>query len=134
MICIVCVDNANGMMFNHRRQSRDNALIDNVISLADSARLFMNEYSAKLFGEKEISIISDEGYLEKAEQGDFCFVEDKNLLPYENKIEKIIVYKWNRAYPSDFKLNINLSEYALQESVDFEGSSHEKITREVYVR
>ena len=51
-------------------------------------------------------------------------------------IEKIILYRWNRKYPADFRFDINLedSEWKLAETREFTGSSHEKITEEVYVR
>ena len=49
-------------------------------------------------------------------------------------IEKIILFKWNRNYPGDFFFDIDVTSnhWILQESKDFPGSSHEKITMEVY--
>ena len=60
---------------------------------------------------------------------------DKKLRPYKDKINSVIVYKWNRQYPSDMKLDIEPSEgRVLVSSVEFAGYSHEKITKEVYSR
>ena len=47
---------------------------------------------------------------------------------------KLIVFKWNRVYPKDFEFEIDLSKWKLEESSEFKGSSHDKITMEVYVR
>ena len=43
MIVMVCIDDHNGMMFNHRRQSRDRAVIERVLRCAESSRLWMRE-------------------------------------------------------------------------------------------
>ena len=125
MKLIVCLDDNNGMMFNNRRQSRDKILIENVLELCKGEKLYTNEYSAKLFPENAVEIC------ENPENG-YCFAE--NFTVDENDVEEIIVYKWNRVYPADVQFNIDLKKWNLAETVDFEGSSHEKITRERYVR
>lgn len=133
MICIVCVDTSNGMMFNHRRQSRDSAVVADVIAMAGESGLSMNGYSAKLFADSGCNINISENFLDEAAD-EYCFVEDRELAPYKDKIEKIIVYKWNRDYPSDFDLDLDLSEWTVLEKSSFAGSSHEEITKEVYVK
>lgn len=130
MIVIVCVDNSLGMLFNNRRQSRDSVLISKIIETSASKRLLISEFSSSLFD--GLNAVVNERFLDIAEDGDFCFVENSALTPYVDKIEKIIVFKWNRDYPSDFCLDLDLSQWALISSLDFEGSSHEKITMEVY--
>ena len=135
MIVMVCVDNRMGVMFNKRRQSRDRELCARVIELTKDKRLFLSSYSASLFGEFTKDMIVGDDFLKKAENGDFCFVEGKDLLPYINKTEKIIVFKWNRDYPFDKKLDVDLSNGWIVEKVEeFNGTSHDKITMEVYVR
>lgn len=133
MICIVCVDTSNGMMFNHRRQSRDSAVIADIIAMAGESGISMNSYSAKLFADSGCNINISENFFDEA-GSDYCFVEDRELAPYKDKIEKIVVYKWNRDYPSDFDLDIDLSEWTVLEKIGFAGSSHEEITKEVYVK
>lgn len=128
MKLIVCLDDKNGMMFNKRRQSRDRVLIENVLELCKGEKLYTNEYSSKLFPEKSVEVIEE---FSKIEDG-YCFAE--NFTVNEENIEEIIVYKWNRLYPADTYFNIDLAGWNLTETVDFEGSSHEKITREIYVR
>lgn len=128
MKLIVCLDDKNGMMFNKRRQSRDKILIENVLELCKGQKLYTNEYSAKLFPENSVEICEN-----PAETDDgYCFAE--NFTVNEEYVEEIIVYKWNRLYPADTYFNIDLENWNLTETVDFEGSSHEKITRERYVR
>ena len=51
MILIVCVDDHNGMMFNHRRQSQDRVLRADVLELTVGKVLWMNAYSRKQFTE-----------------------------------------------------------------------------------
>lgn len=128
MKLIVCLDDKNGMMFNKRRQSRDRVLIENVLELCKGEKLYTNEYSSKLFPEKSVEVIEE---FSKIEDG-YCFAE--NFTVNEENIEEIIVYKWNRLYPADTYFNIDLAGWNLTETADFEGSSHEKITREIHVR
>ncbi len=135
MNIVVCVDNRMGVMFNNRRQSRDKILCRKVLELAKDSRLLLNGYSAVLFGGYDKDIIVDDDFLEIAEKGDFCFVEGNDLTPYVSKAEKLIVFKWNRDYPYDRKLDADLDcEWNLINCEDFKGSSHDKITMEVYVR
>lgn len=49
MKIIVCVDNQNGMMFNHRRQSQDRVLKKRILELTGGKKLWMNAYSQKQF-------------------------------------------------------------------------------------
>lgn len=128
MKLIVCLDDKNGMLFNKRRQSRDKILIENVLELCKGEPLYTNEYSATLFPEKSVVICED---FETVENG-YVFAE--NFMVDEDKIQEIIIYKWNRVYPADAYFNISLDGWELAETVDFVGSSHEKITRERYVR
>lgn len=135
MIIILCVDDNNGMMFNRRRQSQDRVLREDLLKLVGTGRLRMNAYSKKQFTDfGAAQAVIGEDYLDQAENGDFCFVEDKEVRPYEDQAERIILYRWNRVYPADFYFTLDLQGWTLEEMVEFAGSSHEKITREMYRR
>lgn len=132
MIVMVCIDDNGGMMFNNRRQSRDKVLTQKVIDIANGHKLYIDSYSAPLFEGFSADITVDDSFLDNAGGEDFCFVENRSLKPYEQSIDKLIVFKWNRKYPSDFDLDISLDSFTLISSEDFVGNSHEKITMEVY--
>lgn len=135
MIVMLCVDDKNGMLFNRRRQSKDRVLQQHVLALAGSHRLFMSPYSRKQFTDTgSAEIIVDEAYLEKAEAGDYCFAEDGDVVSHADRIEKIILFRWNRNYPADTFFTLDLSGYILEKTEDFAGNSHEKITKEIYRR
>lgn len=131
MNVIVCVDDRMGMLFNHRRQSQDRVLRDYILSLRKDHPLLMNEYSAKMFGSQP-NILSQKDFLSIARPEDYCFVEDQALEPWEADIGQLILCKWNRSYPGDRHLDLDLSKWKLQSTEEFPGSSHEKITVEVY--
>ena len=57
MVLIVCVDDHNGMMFNHRRQSQDRILRADILELTDGKKLWMNAYSKKQFAESDTARI-----------------------------------------------------------------------------
>ncbi len=137
MNVIVCLDDRGGMMFNHRRQSRDQVLLEKVLSLTENAVLRMNPYSARLFPEQESSrIYAGEDFLNRSEPGDWCFVENCALEEWEGQIEALVVFRWNRVYPADqyFDLSLEDGRWKLQETEEFSGHSHQRITMEVYGR
>lgn len=135
MHLIVCVDDDSGMLFNHRRQSQDRELRKRILEVTSGKRLWMNHYSQKQFEKEECANVNyDDNFLSEAVAGEYCFVETEDVSPYEPWIETITIYKWNRRYPSDLKFTIDLSRWKLQSTVEFPGSSHEKITEEVYIR
>lgn len=134
MIALICVDDAYGMMFNNRRQSRDANLIDKILQLTKGHRLWINEYSKELFPSDTKNLNIDDSFLSEATSGEYCFIENCQLTPYEKWIEKIILFKWNRAYPSDVVFDIDLDEWKLSAVEEFVGNSHDKITMEVYLK
>ena len=129
MHVMICLDEQNGMLFNGRRQSRDRAVIEDAVKTA-GGRLWTTEYSQALFGLD--SAVTDERMLERAGENDYCFVENQALQPYEDRISSVTVYRWNRRYPSDQKLDISLQDWVLESQTEFSGFSHERITKEVY--
>jgi hypothetical protein len=131
MKIIVCLDDKNGMMFNNRRQSRDRVVTSDILS--QGKNIMTNEYSAKLFENSE-KIIIDDNFLSDADDNSLCFVENLPLAQYESKINSIIIYRWNRIYPSDFKFDLDLSSFKLTSSTDITGYSHDKITKEEYIK
>ena len=133
MILIVCVDDAGGLGFNRRRQSQDRALRARM--LRKWGRLWMNAYSAGQFA-KEDPVTADEDFLEKSGPGDACFAEGPAAAEALDRAEKLVLYRWNRKYPADchFPLDLEARGWRLEETAEFAGSSHEKITEEVYVR
>lgn len=130
MIGIVCLDLKDGMFFNNRRQSKDRYVIRDIWDMIKDKKLFMTEYSYQMFQEAKANtcIITDD-YKEAGEE-DYCFFETEVM--NENKVTKYIVYRWDKVYPSDYKLD--LSKWQLVSTLEFQGYSHEKILKEVYVR
>ena len=132
MVIAVCVDDKMGMLFNNRRQSRDRCVIDDLMNIAE--KVYINGFSEELFEEYKGRVVIDENFLDNAESEDVCFVENIDLEPYADKIDKVILYLWNRHYPSSLKFKVDLSDYEFAGETEFQGNSHEKITREVYIK
>ncbi len=129
MKLIVCLDDNNGMMFNKRRQSRDKNLIADILELCRGKKLYINSYSSKLFPENT-AIVTDNPENDAADS--YCFAE--NFQVNAEDVSEIIVYKWNRLYPADTYFNIDLENWILTDTAEFKGTSHDKITREIYTR
>lgn len=151
MIAIVCVDQKNGMLFNHRRQSQDREVRRDILEQTKGKKLWMNEYSYKQFahgaegenkeggknlfcnGKNDLAdIVIAADFVEKAGSGEYCFIENQKLagLP----VEKLVLYRWDKVYPAEVKLDIDLKEWRLEEQSEFQGYSHKIIVKEVYER
>lgn len=130
MNLIVCVDDHLGMVFHHRRQSRDRVLCQHLLKLAENSRMLVSPSSALLFENQDVAI--DPDFLQNARQDDWCFGEEPPFLPFEDRIQKLAVCRWNRVYPADQFLDLNLQNWVLLSREEFPGSSHDLITLEVY--
>lgn len=131
MNIIICLDDKNGISFNGRRQSRDRLLYSRVAEYTRGAVLWMNQSTAALFGEYPVRVA--ENFLNVAGKGEYCFAENGEFLNNTDSIEKVIIYRWNRVYPRDEIIDLAfLSGKSLVSAFEFKGSSHEKITEEVY--
>ena len=133
MTVFVCLDDNNGMMFNGRRQSRDKTVVERVCEISGSSRLYANSYSSPLFDGAD-NLITDDDPMGVSQNGDYCFIENLSLKEYLHKIETIIIYRWNRKYPSDFKLDVDISSWKFESRFEFKGNSHDLITEEVYTK
>ena len=132
MKVIVCLDERDGMCFNHRRQSRDRVVIEDILQHCNGGKLWMNAYSATLFPAGVACVA--ENFLRQASEGDHCFVEDQALVSVQEDIDTITVYRWQRLYPADQRFDIDLRAWHLTSKVDLMGYSHERITKEEYHR
>lgn len=141
MVVYIALDDENGMMFNNRRQSQDRVMRQHMLEDCADATLWIAEYSKKLFLAQDgtslpDNIIVDDEFLDKAGANDHCFVENRSLESYMDKIDTIVLYKWNKRYPADTYfdtslLDNNWKKFSLNH---FKGSSHDKIFKEVWKR
>ena len=129
MILYICLDDRNGLQFNKRRQSRDSAVLEDIRAQL-TGPLCIQPFSEKLIRETEIP------YVLAPESAEDYFAEDIPGNDLLEKTKKIVIYRWNRHYPSDVTWTPDLAGlgFRLEETAEFPGTSHEKITREVYVR
>ena len=136
MKVIVCLDDCLGMMFNSRRQSRDRAVIADVLKMTEREGLYIGQCSEKLFCEYDGKYTVSDSMLDIAQRGEFCFVESERLSGYVDSIEEIIIYRWNRRYPADlyFDIDLDAKGFSLAKREEFEGYSHEKITKEIFTK
>lgn len=163
MKVLVCVEERGGTLFNGRRTSSDRnvsrdmlreagslradgKLISPEAALSEGKRLWISPFSKKLFRGKADYLVMVDNPLQEAvedEQAEIrftagqtitVFVEDLALAPYAESIRELVLYRWNRVYPFDRQLDINLSDYELVETVKLAGFSHDIISKERYVR
>ena len=133
---ILCVDKVGGMLFNNRRVSRDREVTADILKTVKGERLFVKPYSLKLFSEFDdyslMTVCNDP--LNEVSGGEWCFIEDEDVTPYLDKVERLLIYNWNREYPFElgFDMKILDEQFRLTDKRKFVGYSHEEITREIY--
>ena len=127
MTLYICLDDRNGLKFNKRRQSRDAAVLEDIRSQF-SGKLLIEPFSEKLIQAAEIP------YVLPPETAEDYFAEDVPSEDILAQTEKLIIYRWNRRYQADLFFDIELKGWIIESASDFPGTSHEKITREVYIR
>ena len=132
MIVAVCVDDRGGMLFNRRRQSQDRLLREDLLRETGSSPLWMSGYTARQFSPQPENVRITED-LAAVPEG-YCFVETQDPGTWATPPAGLIVYRWNRVYPADLFCTLPLEQWTLVRREEFAGSSHEKITKEVYTR
>jgi hypothetical protein len=130
MKLIMCVSRNGGIAFNNRRQSRDEQVCKDMIMLSNG-KLFVEEYSSGLFeGVADVRICDDS----KKSGDQYYFAERKMPDMDEQSVSEVVLYHWNRDYPADHFFDMDLGKFHLQETMEFEGKSHECIRREIWTR
>ena len=129
-IC-VCIDKKNGIMLFGKRQSQDRVQRDEMLCLVGVNKLWVSSYSSSLF-EPAANVIVDDDFPKKALDEDYCFIEDVHV--DLERCSEVVLYHWNRHYPGDTFFNHNLKALGFKRvgKRDFGGSSHDKITEEIY--
>lgn len=129
MHIIACVGDNNSLLFNGRRVSRDAAIEDKISVLTKDSTLICQPSSLTVLS----SVPSvQSGTIDSTPKGKYFFLEE--LIPdaVTDQIETVTIFRFNRKYPYDTALNIDLSSRKVIKKEDFIGKSHNKITMEVY--
>ncbi len=135
MTLYLCLDDKNGMLFNHRRQSRDSAVLEDIRAQLPDV-LYIHPFSEKLVSSAQLPYaLAPEDLTTLPPEAHF-FGESPaaaNLLP---QAETLVLYRWNRVYPADARWEADPAQsgFSLAETTEFPGSSHKIITKEVYTR
>jgi hypothetical protein len=139
MRLVYILDQKNGLLFNKRRQSKDSILIDNVIQKVnevENATLWLSDYSRELFVDSGLELKDiNELSLAEASDKDFIFIEDvsvdiQDVLENTESNHYLYLYKWNKVYPADRRLDVTedyFNHFEVLSTETFEGNSHEEI-------
>lgn len=128
MTIILCLDDKNGLSFNNRRQSRDKILIEDIMQ---NDNVYILERSACLFAEYSVNKVNNVSDLPNDVVYFHEITDPKDII---NMFDTVIIYRWNRHYPSDVKFEFTMNNYKKIYEEEFVGFSHDKITKEVFVR
>ena len=132
MTVIVCIEDRGGILFNKRRVGRDALVYDDIAR--DHDRILLNSYSLPLFEGRIPETVICNSPISQGSAGDVCFIESGEIKDNLDRISRIILYRWNRRYPSDVRLGFEPGEvgFSLEATSEFVGNAHERITKEIY--
>ncbi len=133
MTVIMCLDQRGGMLFNNRRQTLDYEIVDRIIK-DGGGKLYISPFSEKYFEGKVCTVISEP--LKNSPRDASVFIEDSDILPYIKDIDKIIIYRWSKVYPSDRNCDaepLKLGFHALGK-IKFSTEVHKDTVKEIYKR
>ena len=135
MVLYFCLDDRNGLSFNHRRQSRDSAVLKDITAHLEG-ELMIDPLSRRIVEEAGIPWCYAPEQLPEDMEAAFYFVEERHPGDWVALADKVVLYRWNRHYPADrwFDIDLNALGFSLKETVDFVGTSHRNIPREVYAK
>lgn len=134
MTFYICLDDRNGMLFNNRRQSRDAAVLADIRNCIGDV-LTVEAFSEALVNQAGIPfVIAPENWEDLSPQTHFFLETGEKAAP--RLADRIVIYRWNRSYPGDVFWKADLTElgFSLAETSEFPGKSHDRITKEVYIR
>ncbi len=133
MTLIMFLDERGGMLFNNRRQTLDYELLD-IISKDFGERLYISPFSEKYFSGRCASLLEDP--LADAPDDSAVFIEDRDVLPFIDRIDKILIYRWSKVYPSDRQTDILPADHGfrLLGKLKFSTEVHKDIVKEIYKR
>lgn len=128
MTVYLCLDDRGGLTFNGRRLSRDAAVL---ADMASEGPVTIDGFSEKLLAGIPY-ILAEELLPEDCR----FFLENRNPEDVLPAADRLVIYRWNRHYPSDVRWEGQPGDHGfiLSETSEFPGKSHEKITKEVYVK
>lgn len=140
---IFVLDQKNGMMFNYRRQSFDQAIIKKIVEDVNKikGRLWLSDYSKELFASYDVNMMPLEEFdLSKANEKDFVFVENidvdlEAMIADKEMSVELNFYRWDKVYPSDKKMTFTkelLDTFFVKNSYELSGETHDVISVEVW--
>ena len=127
---ILTLDDKNAVSFAGKRQSKDAAVSQRICDIMGEAPLYMREKSVSFFNDVRPNIQP----IENIEPCGVAFLEEVPSADIISNTDRIIVFRWNRNYPSLVTERVNLDGWTKTVAEEFSGTSHNNITLEVYTK
>ena len=130
---IFTLDDRNATRLMNKRQSRDVTVANKIMLLAGAEPIYIKKKSESFFLNTDFlpTFIYFES-LNEIPDNAYVFFEEPLSKDELRSAGKIVVFRWNRIYPSTNADRIDLNGFTKVKYDDFEGSSHDNITTEVY--
>jgi hypothetical protein len=142
MELLLCLDPKGGMMFNHRRQTFDKVVTDEIVNNVKSVNgtLWISDYSKWLFEDYDVPTKNIADFsVQNSSDTDFVFVEDIDIdfdaLLSSEQQNQIVFYIWDKVYPADKKTSLdpnNIPGFKLEEKNEINTPVHEPIVKLVW--
>ena len=133
MKLIICVDDNNGVAFNHRRLSFDRKVFQEIQELVNKSGgdLWCTLYSKKLLSKNiDGQVLATDTCMYWAEPNDFVFLElIGDITPYLNRVNEIYLFGSDTKLDLSFlDANSSVCHWTRTAIKEFQGTSHDVIT------
>lgn len=129
MKVIACIDNNNGIAFNNRRLSSDSTVIGRIAYIIGNDRLLAKDISLRILADANLDIHDVDNAEIRDNDWVFIDTEQYSFIKEDcSNIDTLVLFLWNRDYPSDTKLTLDLSKMNQYSQLEYKGNSHDKIT------
>ena len=143
MKIVFVLDQKNGMMFNYRRQSFDQAILKKIVNDVNEVegRVWLSDYSKELFASYDVNMMPLEEFgLSKVNDNDVVYVENidvdlEAMIANKEVSIELNFYRWDKVYPSDKKMTFTkelLDAFFVKDSYEMSGETHDVISVEVW--
>ena len=121
------------MRFFGKRQSADRAVIKRILSVSSGKTVYTEPYAAPLFRDCGAKTVQT-GDFSSLSRDAVCFIENVDPASLADRIDRFVIYRWNRKYPRDCVADFYPFDEGMRlvSMTDFAGSSHGRVTEEIW--
>lgn len=134
MTVFCSIDSCDGVIPMGGLQSADPMVAKRIFARVNNGNLYMGMNAYRAYGELD-TVIATSRPLDYCKRGEFCLLSGQDVTPFEDKISRIVIFRFKKSYPSTRFFRLFRKDGWIVESEDnFFSKKGIAVTETVYVR